>query len=71
MAGAVFGLTRKVTVELPNLVGSNRGLVSAGLVCDERTTRHSPKNLPNPAQSDTGTTESEAKGVDTVHTLFL
>jgi hypothetical protein len=32
--------------------------------------RHSPKNIPNPAQSDAGTTESEAPGVDTVHTLF-
>jgi hypothetical protein len=32
--------------------------------------RHSPENIPNPAQSDAGTTESEAQGVDTVHTLF-
>ena len=32
--------------------------------------RHSPENLPNRADSDVGTTESEAQGVDTVHTLF-
>ena len=32
--------------------------------------RHFPENIPNPAQSDTGTTESEAQGVDSVHTLF-
>jgi hypothetical protein len=32
--------------------------------------RHSPENLPDPAQSDTGTTQSEAQGVDTVRTLF-
>jgi hypothetical protein len=33
--------------------------------------RHSPENLPNPAQSDAGTTESEAQGVHFVHTLFF
>ncbi|MDQ0864685.1 hypothetical protein QF036_002266 [Arthrobacter globiformis] len=32
--------------------------------------RHSPENIPSPAQSDAGATESEAQGVDTVHTLF-
>ena len=32
--------------------------------------RPSPENIPNPNQSDAGTTESEAEGVDTVHTLF-
>lgn len=30
-----------------------------------------PENLPTPAQSEAGTTESEALGVDTVHTLFF
>ncbi|MET3934773.1 hypothetical protein ABIE00_002819 [Arthrobacter sp. OAP107] len=33
--------------------------------------RRSPKNLPNSAQSDADTTESEALGVDTVHTSFV
>ena len=33
--------------------------------------RRSPENLPHPAQSDAGTTESEAQGVHIVHTLFL
>jgi hypothetical protein len=32
--------------------------------------RPSPENIPNPAQSDAGTTESEAQGVHIVHTLF-
>ncbi len=32
--------------------------------------RHSFENLPDPAQSDAGTTESEAQGVHIVHTLF-
>jgi hypothetical protein len=32
--------------------------------------RHSFENIPSPAQSEAGTTESEAQGVDTVHTLF-
>jgi hypothetical protein len=32
--------------------------------------RHSLENIPTPAQSEASTTESEAQGVDTVHTLF-
>jgi hypothetical protein len=34
-------------------------------------TRHSPENIPNPDQSDAGTTETEAQGVHIVHALFL
>jgi hypothetical protein len=33
--------------------------------------RPSFENLPHPVQSEAGTTESEAPGVDSVHTLFL
>ncbi|MDQ0618465.1 hypothetical protein QFZ33_002489 [Arthrobacter globiformis] len=32
--------------------------------------RHFPENIPSPPQSAASTTESEAQGVDTVHTLF-
>jgi hypothetical protein len=32
--------------------------------------RHSPENLPNPAQSGTRTTESGAQGMHIVHTRF-
>jgi hypothetical protein len=33
--------------------------------------RPSPENIPDPNQSDAGTTESEAQGVHIVHTLFI
>ncbi|PNH78702.1 hypothetical protein CXZ05_21590 [Arthrobacter sp. AFG20] len=33
--------------------------------------RHSPENITTPAQSEAVTTESEAQGLDTVHSLFF